>query len=229
MTAVSASPSVEERLDRLSTQVEEIAADLRRQRESREQWEELVQTLAPVGRDAFDLASRELDELSADVTIDDAVRFARTLARSLPQIEALVAQLQSMTELVGEVSSLSGAGVARLSALLAEADQKGWFAFARQGGAIADRVVTSFTEDDVRALGDNVVLILETVREMTQPEVMGLLRRTAVTAQHSDDTYADPPSTLTLLRQLRDPEVRRGLARTLNVLRTVGAEQHPEG
>ena len=33
-------------------------------------------------------------------------------------------------------------------------------------------MVTSFGEDDVAALGDNVVLILNTLKEMTQPEVM---------------------------------------------------------
>ena len=38
---------------------------------------------------------------------------------------------------------------------------------------IADRVVTEFTEEDVKALGDNVVTILNAVKEMTQPEVMG--------------------------------------------------------
>jgi len=225
MTAVVETPGVEARLDRLSAQVSQIAEDLRRQRESREQWADLAQTLTPVSRQAFDLASRELDDLSVDVTADDAIRFARTLARSLPQMEALLAQLQSVTELAGEVTSLSGAGVARLSGALAEAEAKGYFTFARQGLAMADTVVTSFTEDDLRALGDNLVLILQTVKEMTQPEVMTLLRRTAVTAQHADDSYAEPPSTLALLRQMRDPDVRRGLARTLSVLRTVGAEQ----
>jgi len=35
----------------------------------------------------------------------------------------------------------------------------------------------------------------------------------------------DPPGTLALLRQLRDPDVRRALARLLVVLRAMGAEQ----
>ena len=41
---------------------------------------------------------------------------------------------------------------------------------------IADNVVTSFTEEDVRKLGDNAVLILKTVKDLTQPEIMGLVR-----------------------------------------------------
>ena len=38
-----------------------------------------------------------------------------------------------------------------------------------------DQVVTSFTEEDVRQLGDNVVLILNTVKAMTQPEIMNMV------------------------------------------------------
>jgi uncharacterized protein YjgD (DUF1641 family) len=77
--------------------------------------------------------------------------------------------------------------------------------------------VTSFSEDDVNQLGDNVVLILETVKEMTQPEVMELLQRTA---QSLEEEITQTPSTLALLRQMRDPEVKRGLARMLQVLRS---------
>ncbi|MCU0266321.1 MAG: DUF1641 domain-containing protein [Actinomycetia bacterium] len=189
MTAVAPTPTLEDRLDRLSAQVEEITAELRRQREAREQWGELVHELAPVSRDAMDLASRELQELSVDVTVEDFTRFARTAARAVPQLEQTLAQLGSLSELLSEVTSLSGAGMAKLS----------------------------------DALGDNVVLILNTVKEMTQPEVMTMLRRTAVTVQHIDEPLA-APSALALLRQMRDPEVRRGLARAMTMLRTLGEE-----
>ena len=82
-----------------------------------------------------------------------------------------------------------------------------------------------FGPEDVEALGDNIVLILNTVKEMTQPEVMTMLRRTAISAQSIDSSLAEPPSLLALAREMREPEVRRGLGRTLSVLRTVGAEQ----
>ena len=42
---------------------------------------------------------------------------------------------------------------------------------------VVDRIVTGFSEEDVEALGDNVVLILQTVKEMTQPEIMAILYR----------------------------------------------------
>ena len=232
MTAVTEAPdsgatlTVEDRLDHLSGQVDELVAEMRRQRESREQWSELTHELAPVARDAMDVASRELQDLSRDVTIDDVSEFARTLAVSLPKLQAMLVQLDSMAELTHEVNSIAGAGVARLSESLADAERKGYFTFARHGAEMVEEVVTSFSEDDVVALRENIVLILNTVKELTQPEVMTLLNRTGVSLQSmQDDAGEEPPTAFALVRQMRDPRVRRGLNRTLALLRTVGDEQ----
>jgi uncharacterized protein YjgD (DUF1641 family) len=216
---------VQARLDHLSAQVDELVAEMRRQREAREQWSELTHELAPVARDAMDLASRELEDLSHDVSVEDLTEFLRTLVRALPKLRGLVQQLDSLSELTHELTLITGAGVATLSDTLAEAERKGYFTFARHGAAMVEEVVTSFSEDDVVALRENVVLILRTVKELTQPEVMTLLNRTGVSLQSmQDDAGGDPPSAMALLKQMRDPQVRRGLGRTLALLRTVGEE-----
>lgn len=215
------------RLAALSAQMDAITEELAATRAAREQWSELAATLVPVARGAMDVATRELADLEADVTIDDVTRFARTTARAIPDLEALVGQVGSIAELGHEITSISGAGLARLTGILQSAEDRGYFGFAREGAAIADRVVTSFSEDDVRALGENVVTILNAVKDMTQPEVMALVSRTAVTIRDVEDTRIEPPSVLTLLRSMRDPQTRRGLARVLSMLHTVGAQDAP--
>jgi uncharacterized protein YjgD (DUF1641 family) len=226
MTADPTTTDLAERIDRMSEQMDFIAAELLAQRQSRQMWAELSETLVPVTRGAMDVATRELDELSDEFTAEDLARFARTTARNLPRIEAALAQLDSLSELLHTLNSLSGAGLAKVTEVLEVADEKGYFAFARQGGMIADRVVTEFTEEDVAALGENVVTILTAVKEMTQPEVMGLVQRTALSVQDAEDTPMEPPSIFTLLKSMRDPQTRRGLAKVMAMLHTVG-EEHP--
>jgi uncharacterized protein YjgD (DUF1641 family) len=104
---------------------------------------------------------------------------------------------------------------------LGQLEARGYAEFVGGGLGVVDRVVAAFDRDDIEALGDNVVLILQTVRDMTQPEVLGLLRRTA--ADLHDDATAPPPSLVALLGRLRRPEARRGLDRLLRLLETVGA------
>jgi uncharacterized protein YjgD (DUF1641 family) len=224
MTAVT-EPSTEERLDRLSAQMDFIVEELQRQRETRERIAELTETLTPVTKQAMQMASDQLEEL--DLSSEELISLLRTLARSLPQLEALLAQVGPLSDLAAQVTELSGPGLAKLTEVLTVADEKGYFAFARQGGMIADRVVTEFTEDDVRALGDNVVTILNAVKEMTQPEVMGLVQRTAVSVSDVEDTHMEPPSLFALLKSMRDPQTRRGLAKVMAMLHTVGEESAP--
>jgi uncharacterized protein YjgD (DUF1641 family) len=215
------------RLDAMSAQMAVMAEQVAEATAAREQWAELIETLVPVSRGALDVATRELSELEADVTIDDITRFARTTVRAVPQMETLVGQLGSFSELGADITSISGAGVAKLTEIMQVAEDKGYFMFAREGAAIADKVVTSFTEEDVRALGENVVTILNAVKELTQPEVMAMLNRTALTIQEVEDTHIEPPSAFALLKSMRDPQTRRGLARVLSMLHTVGEDTQP--
>ena len=222
MTAVAL--TTEERLDALSVQMDFIVAELQAQRETRERIAELTETLTPVTKQAMQMATDELENL--DISTEELVSLLRTLASSLPQIQALMAQLGPMSELAETLTHLSGPAMAKVTDMLTTADEKGYFAFAREGSKIADRVVTEFSEEDVQALGDNVVTILNAVKEMTQPEVMGLVQRTAISVQDVEEAHIEPPSVFALLKQMRDPQTRRGLARVMAMLHTVG-EEHP--
>ena len=121
-------------------------------------------------------------------------------------------------ELWQDASPLSRDAFLNLMMQLNEMERKGYFTFLQGGLEIADRVVTSFNEDDVRQLGENIVLILQTVKEMTQPEIMNMMRNTAHIVK--DEEPVDT-SLLSIMRQFNDPSVRRGLAKTLQVLKSV--------
>jgi uncharacterized protein YjgD (DUF1641 family) len=156
---------------------------------------------------------------------DPLVRIEARLDTLLAHAQRLDAELEPLRDLAAEIGVLSGPAMASVTARVADLDARGYLGFARSGARVVDRIVTSFDEDDVEALGDNVVLMLETLRDLTQPEVLRLLRQTAGSVSQIEPTDdGPPPSTFALLRRLRDPEVRRGLARMVDLLRSVGAD-----
>jgi uncharacterized protein YjgD (DUF1641 family) len=226
MTVATTQPSVDERLGQLAGQLAEITGELRRQREDRERWQELADDLAPVAGQAMAMATSHLDASEYDVAA--LARLGQAVVRDAALFEALLGPLRSAAALAAEAGPLAAPAAESLTARLQQLDERGYFGFARQSAAILDTIVTSFTEEDVKLLGDNIVLILRTVRQMTQPEVMGMLNRTALTmAEAEAQPPARAPSTLALLRQMRDPQVRRGLARALATLRALGAQPEP--
>jgi uncharacterized protein YjgD (DUF1641 family) len=167
-----------------------------------------------------------LDVDTAAVTAADRLdRIEARLDALLAHAERRDAELEPLRDLAAEVGMLSGPAMASVTSHVAAWDQRGYLGFARSGARVVDRIVTSFDEEDVEALGDNVVLMLETLRELTQPEILRLLRQTADSVGHLDaPTGEPPPSTFALLKELRDPEVRRGLGRLLELVKTVGTD-----
>jgi hypothetical protein len=154
---------------------------------------------------------------------DRLARIEAQLDRLLLDAERREAELEPLRDLAAEIGMLSGPAMNAVTARVATWDDRGYLAFARSGGRVVDRIMSSFDEDDVEALGDNVVLMLETLRDLTQPEILQLLRQTADSVGHLEGpTTGPPPSTFALLKQLRDPEVRRGLGRLLDLVRSVG-------
>lgn len=129
---------------------------------------------------------------------------------------------ESYSDLMSDLRPMAAQSMDSMTRALAEAESRGYIDFARSGVGVVDRVVTSFTSEDVEALGDNIVLILETIKEMTQPEVMQMMRSTFHEVGEIEESEI-PPSVLSLLRQMREPEVRRGLARLLAFLRSMGS------
>ncbi|WP_423226584.1 DUF1641 domain-containing protein [Candidatus Amarolinea aalborgensis] len=215
-----------EKLDLLTTQVAYLTEQTQRAERERDARAELMRDLTPIVNDAYRLTVEQLEEVEQYVSLDDLLRLVKRLARNGRNIEKMLDQLESVMDLAETVAPLSDAAFSRAVNELATMERKGYFAFARGGWQILDNIVTSFGEDDVRQLGNNVVLILQTVKEMTQPEVMNFARN-MVTAIESEGGAEVSISYRSLLGQMRDPNVRRGLALTMRVLRNLGMQTSP--
>ena len=207
------------KLDRLTNQIDFLTEEAYRQKRRQEEWDDLKTDLTPIGNDLFRMSVEQLEEVQQYVEMEDVLRLVKRLLRNTRNLEQMLDQFESMMDLWEDVGPLTRDAFLTLMQQLNEMEQKGYFVFMQGGLDIMDKVVTSFTEEDVQQLGDNVVLILNTVKEMTQPEIMTMLSNTAHSIQDEEPLNT---SMISILRQLNDPAVRKGLAKTLNVLKSVG-------
>ncbi len=208
-----------QKIDALTVQVAYLTEETRLQRQRRLDWDELKSDVTPIATDVFRLTVEQLNEIESYVQLEDVLRIFKRLARNTRNLEQMLDQLESLSELSRNLGPLSQEAFTTVMKALDQMERKGYFKFLQGGANIAEQIVTSFTEDDVRQLGDNVVLILTTVKEMTQPDIMRLVQNTAsvIREEEQDDNI----SMLSILRQLNDPAVRRGLSKTLTVLKAV--------
>jgi uncharacterized protein YjgD (DUF1641 family) len=217
-----------QKIDLLTAQVQFLTDQARIAERQREERRELMRDLMPIVNDAYRLSVEQLEEVEQYVDLSDLLRLVKRLMRNGRNIEAMLDQLESVSDLLDTVMPLGGDAFGKAVDTLEQMEHKGYFAFARGGLQIMDNIVTSFGEEDVRLLGDNIVLILQTVKEMTQPEVMSFVRNTVQVIDREKDAPVKT-SLRALLRQMQDPDVRRGLALTLRVLRTIGTQTAGNG
>jgi uncharacterized protein YjgD (DUF1641 family) len=207
------------KIDALTEQMAYLTEEARQQKRRRHEWDELKSDLTPIASDVFRLSVEQLDEVESYVQLEDVLRLLKRLMRNTRNLEQMLDQLESFTALWQDINPLTQDAFLTLMGQLDAMERKGYFVFLRGGLDILDQVVTSFSEDDVRQLGDNIVLILQTVKEMTQPDIMQMMQNTASVIREEDANGS--VSMLSILRQLNDPAVKKGLAKTLTVLKAV--------
>lgn len=214
------------KLDLLAQQVAYLTAQAQQAERARQAREELTRDLMPVANDVFRLATEQLAETQEYVDLNDLLRLFKRLLRNTPMLERMLDQMESASELFDTMMPLSDQAFEKAVDTLQTLEQKGYFTFAQGGMQIADNIVTSFTAADVKKLGDNIVLILNVIKGMTQPEIMQFVHNTLLIAEKEVEKPVDM-SLRALFNQLRDPNVRRGLALTMRVLSVVGAQAEP--
>ncbi len=217
-----------DKVDALTAQVAYLAEQAHLAERAREERAELMHDMMPIAHDVMRLASDQLAPVQDYADPADLLRLLVKLLRHRPQLEMLLDQIDGVMDLVETAGPIGKEGMDKATVVLDELDRKGYFAFAQGGLRIVDNIVTSFTEEDVRRLGDNIVLILNTVKDMTQPQIMNFLRSTLLVAEREVEKPVDI-SYRSLVRQMQDPAVRRGLALTLRVLHVVGSQASGNG
>lgn len=214
-----------QKMDALAAQVQALTEHVQEQRRRQQEWDELRADLTPVALEAYQVMVDQLNELEPYVQLEDLLFLLKRVARNTRNIEMLLDQVESVTDLAKDVTPILNDAVLMSVQQLDTLERRGYFRLLKEGQYVLDNIVDHFGPEDVRQLGDNAVTILTTVKQMTQPEIMGMMQnlagglRMAETQPEQVDT-----SFRSLFRQLRDPQTRRGLAITLGMLRAVGAE-----
>jgi uncharacterized protein YjgD (DUF1641 family) len=215
--------ALHEKVDLLTAQVQMLTDQARAASRRQAEREELMQDVIPIADQAVQIVIEQLEDVQEYVNLCDLVRLAKRLLRSGQNFDKALDRLESLMDLAQTVGPLTDSAFQKATDALESAEQKGYFAFARGGAQVVDNVVASFSEEDVKLLGENIVLILNVVKDLTQPQILGAIQN-IIAASENELRQPIDTSLRSLLGQMRDPDVRRGLVLTMRVLRVIGAE-----
>ncbi len=218
--------NIQTQIDNINRKLDIILEEIELQRRHRREIEDLKDDLMRVGTDLYKTAVDELEEMSDNFDSKDLVFLGKRLLRNVNTINKALEQLESIKDFMEDFAPLSRDGIIDLMKKLDEYDRKGYFAFIKEGGRIIDNIVTSFEPEDARALADNIVTILETVRNLTQPEMLHSLNSAVNVYKNLDIEISGKVSFVSLLKELNTPEMKKGLAFAIQFLKNMANEQN---
>ena len=209
-----------EKIDILTQQVAFLTSQAEKQQRRQQSFDELKDDMIPIGNHLIKLTIDELADIGDEFQIEDILYLLKRVLRNTTMLMELFDRMEGLMGIADEAEILGKQVFNFTVEELDRLERDGYFGFARESWKIAERVVTEFSEDDVKALGNNIVTILKTVRNMTQPEIMALANN-AVGAIQEEIPKDEKVSAWALLRELGNPQVRRGMARMLKLLKAL--------
>lgn len=136
------------------------------------------------------------------------------------QVGYLTEQQRRTEELFEEMPPIAKALMATATDKLDGLEQKGYFEFGKELVGVGQRIVESYGPADVRQLGEAIVGILDTVRSLTQPDILAIAADVTDAMHHTDDVK--PLGMFGMVKATKDDDVQKGMAIMMEVLRRVG-------
>ena len=212
---------MQNQINDINKKLDIILEEIELQRVHRREMEDLKDDLMRVGKDVYKATVEELEEVADHIQTGDMLHLGKKLLRNVNNISGMFDQLESMSDLVNDLAPISREIVIDFMAKLDEFDRKGYFGFMREINRAMDNVVESFSVDDVRALGDNIVTILNTVKNLTQPDMLQALDNALTVYKKLDIEVDEKISYFTLFKRMNTPEMRRGLSFAIQFLKSM--------
>lgn len=203
-----------------------ILEELAIQKQKRQALEDLMTDLNLIGNDLFKATVDELDHAGVELDTEELKSLVFRFLRNTGTLNEMLQMAESLVDLSKELgpmfTQIGLDGIQKMH----ELEQKGYFEFLKELTGIFDNIVQNFSAQDVKLLADNIVTILETVKNLTQPEMLNAMNNAISVFQKIEMEDVEEYSLWKAFQELRTPEGRKGLGFIMTFLKNITREDH---
>jgi uncharacterized protein YjgD (DUF1641 family) len=216
--------NIQGQIDDINRKLDIILEEVFAQKQSRDSMNDLMDDLSIVGKDVFKNTVVELDKAGIELDSEALKNTGIRLIKNLENINDLLATLESVNDFAKDVTPiLQQVGLDAVQKMN-ELDQKGYIDFFKELSKVLENIVTHFSAQDVKGLADNVVPILETVKGMTQPDMLSAMNNALHVFKNLDTQNIPEYSLWKAMNEMRSPEMKKGLGFIITFLKNLAKE-----
>jgi len=219
-----AKDNIQEQINEINRKLDIVLEEVLAQKETRHSIEDLTSDLTIVGNDIFKSTVTELDNAGIEIDGEAVKQLMLKLVRNVDTLNEMFEMLESLSDLIKDVSPiLHQMGLDGIH-MMNELEQKGYFEFVKEGVKIVDNIVSHFTAEDVKLLADNVVTILETVKNLTQPEMLKAINSGLIVYKSIEFKEVEEYSIWKAARAMNSKEMKKGIGFMITFLQNITKE-----
>jgi uncharacterized protein YjgD (DUF1641 family) len=219
-----ADKDLQKQIDDINDKLDAILECAISQKQRGERMDDLMADANIIAKDAFRSTVEDLDRQGVELNWDDIKYLSFKLLKNVDKFTWVLDTFESVYDLMQDMGPVVRETIIDSIRKMAELEQKGYFEFFQEMTRAMDNVVTHYSGEDVKLLADNIVTIMDTVKNMTQPEML-LAMNNAVNVFQKLEMVDIPDYTLwKAMKEMRSPEMRKGIGFMITFLKNLSNE-----
>lgn len=210
-----------DQIKEINQKLDLLLENVNQQRLKSEMIEDLISDVAIIGKDAYETSVEKLEEQGVELDGDALQLMFFKMLKNIDNFSMILNMFESMVDLskdLGPIVKQTGFDVIDK---FTELDKKGYFEFFGEALKIIDNIVQHYTVEDVKMLSDNIVTIMDTVKNLTQPDMMKAMDNALTIYKNLDPTNVPEYSIWKVMKELNTPEMKRGLGFVLTFIKSL--------
>ena len=208
----------------LNQKVDTILEYVNQQRLKSQAIDDLVADASIIGKDVYDSTVTALDEREVVLDPDQLRELGIRLAQNIGNFNNMLSSFGSVMDLVKDLEPIANEVIIDATKQLHEFEQKGYFEFMREFGRVIDNIVTHYGAEDARMLADNVVAMLDVVKNLTQPDMLKSIDNAVRIFASIEMDNVPEYSIFKVMREMNKPEMKKSIGFVMMFLKNMSQD-----
>ena len=219
-----AEKDLQKQIDEINIKLDAILECATAQKLRSARLDDLMADVNIITKDAFRTTVEELEMQGVELNWDDLKFLAFKLMKNVGKFTVVMDTFESLYDLMHDLGPVANEVIIDMIRKMHEFEQKGYFEFFTEITRAMDNIITHYSGEDVRLLADNVVTIMDTLKNITQPEMLQAMNNAVNVFQKLELDDIPEYSIWKAMKEMRSPEMKKGIGFMISFLKNLSNE-----
>ncbi len=212
--------NIQIQINELNNKVDLILDYVNQQRLKSEAADDLISDVSIIGKDLYESVVFELENQSVEIDPEELRILGMKLIKNIKNFNTILNLFESITDFAKDAAPIANEMIIDFTKKISVLEQKGYFEFFIGLSKVFDNIVTKLSPEDIKQLADNVGVLLDIMKNITQPEILNLVNDSLLTFNNVAKQDIPKYSLWKIIKEMRSSEMKQTLGYMLTFIKS---------